>query len=173
MGHTHKAIKQWKRGSGFQPLENVCRYAFGHFFQTKDFLYTKMAQDWKGIVGPEMASITRPCRIQVFKNEGTLVIEVDVSGSLKIPSYGATLIERVNQYLGYKGVARIIFRKTHFQSCDVPQWEDTQMLDSTNHSDASEDEKTKQLAQHVFKLENLPFALQSALANLACAMKII
>ena len=113
---SHKRnVPPWKRGIGFQPLETSCEYVLQELFQTKDFLYSKMAHDWSGIVGAQIAAVTRPCRIQVFKNEGTLWIEVDGSGSLWIPAHGATLIERVNQYMGYKAVSRIIFRKTHLQ----------------------------------------------------------
>jgi hypothetical protein len=101
----------WKRGRGFQKIETPCTQLLSQVFQTKDFLYSKMAQDWLGIVGPELASATRPQRIQVFQNEGTLLVEVDPSGSLWVPTYSATLMDRVNQYMGYKAVQRVTFRK--------------------------------------------------------------
>ncbi|PPE03009.1 DUF721 domain-containing protein [Holospora curviuscula] len=119
MGNTEKYSKQWKRGTGFHPLELSCGYVLRHLFQTKNFLYSKMAHDWSGIVGSEIASVTRPCRIQVFKNEGTLWMEVDVSGSLWIPAHSSTLIERVNQYMGYKAIARVVFRKTYIHSPSI------------------------------------------------------
>ena len=105
-----------KRGLGFQKIEIPCAQLLSRIFQTKDFLYSKMAQDWTGIVGPELAYATRPQRIQVFQNEGTLWVEVDPSGSLWVPTYSATLIERVNQYMGYKAVQRIMFRKASLLS---------------------------------------------------------
>lgn len=111
----HKIVpprSSWKRGRGFQKIEAPCTQLLSQVFQTKDFLYSKMAQDWLGIVGPELAGATRPQRIQVFQNEGTLWVEVDPSGSLWVPTYSATLIDRVNQYMGYKAIQRITFRKT-------------------------------------------------------------
>lgn len=101
----------WKRGRGFQKIKTPCTQLLCQVFQTKDFLYSKMAQDWLGIVGPELAAATRPQRIQVFQNEGTLWVEVDPSGSLWVPTYSAPLMDRVNQYMGYKAVQRVTFRK--------------------------------------------------------------
>ncbi|ETZ04780.1 DUF721 domain-containing protein [Holospora undulata] len=174
MHDRKKLSKQWKRGSGFQPLEKVCTYALGHIFQTKNFLYSKMANDWCGIVGTEIASVTRPCRIQVFKNEGTLLVEVDSSGSLWIPAHGATLIERVNQYLGYKGVARIVFRKANFQNRETEKLAAEQELISFNAENSSLEKAGQQLAKTIPNIELLTSKpLKTALIELACSMKIV
>lgn len=104
----------WKRGGGFQKIHASCGHILSQMFQTKDFLYSKILQDWHGIVGPELADATRPQRIHVFKNEGILYIDVDASGSLWVPAHSTALIERVNQYMGYKAIHRITFRRSVF-----------------------------------------------------------
>lgn len=80
--------------------------------------------DWKKIVGPKLAQLTRFERISYKYNEpmtATLYLTVHPSLALEIQHTQPQLIAKINTHLGYKAVDRIQIKQGHFDLNTSPK----------------------------------------------------
>lgn len=69
-----------------------------------------LVADWTAIVGDRLAEATLPVRLQFPRGErrdGTLHVRVSGSLALELQHLAPQLLERINGYLGYRGVERL------------------------------------------------------------------
>jgi hypothetical protein len=69
-----------------------------------------LVADWTAIVGDRLAEATLPVRLAFPRGErrdGTLSVRVQGSLALELQHLTPQLLERINGYLGYRGVERI------------------------------------------------------------------
>lgn len=82
--------------------------------ERKGFAETRVLTRWVEIVGPELSSRCRPVTVKYGSNRAmaaTLVVEADGGRAAEVTHLGPKLIERVNQYYGYRAIGRISVRQ--------------------------------------------------------------
>ncbi len=98
-------------------MGSVLQDVLPSLFSQKDAMYTTLALNWSSIVGEEIAQKTLPLRfVSMKQKEGGILyvalLSVDAFFSL---SKSQEIMERVNQYMGYRSVSHVTFRQhTHY-----------------------------------------------------------
>jgi hypothetical protein len=77
--------------------------------------HSRLILEWDQIVGPELARYSQPEKLffqtpQGQRQEGTLTIRVTSGAALEFQHLTGMLIERINQFFGYKALTRIILK---------------------------------------------------------------
>ena len=84
-------------------------------FQKKEFLCSRLMFDWPFIVGKGIASYTFPEKIiDAGQKQHFLYLRACSEKSLEISYSVSEIKEKVNQYMGYKAIDRIILRQSIF-----------------------------------------------------------
>ena len=77
--------------------------------------HSRLILEWDQIVGPELARYSQPEKLffqtpQGQRQEGTLTIRVTSGAALEFQHLTGMLIERINQFFGYKALTRITLK---------------------------------------------------------------
>ena len=77
--------------------------------------HSRLILDWDQIVGPELARYSQPERLffqtpEGQRKEGTLTIRVTSGAALEFQHLTGMLLERINQFFGYKALTRITLK---------------------------------------------------------------
>jgi hypothetical protein len=113
-----------------KPLRDVVGKAIGQTFKQQGFASAELVTRWTEIVGAEIAARSEPIKIQWTRpvspshsapasgaasgwgqEPGTLVLRVDGPAAIEIQHLTGVICERVNQFLGWRAVARIALRQ--------------------------------------------------------------
>src|SRR5262245_11168197 len=110
--HMNKSAKTYPR-----PLREMLNRCLGETFAKRGFASTDIVTHWAEIVGPEIAAHAEPMRLQWPRGaarEGepaTLVLRVEGPAALEIQHLSGVIIDRVNQFFGWRAVRRIALRQ--------------------------------------------------------------
>ena len=91
-------------------------------FQKKEFLCSRLMFDWPFIVGKGIAAYTSPEKIiDAGQKQHFLYLRTCAEKSLEISYSVSEIKEKVNQYMGYKAIDRIILRQSIFTQHPVKE----------------------------------------------------
>jgi hypothetical protein len=100
-----------------RPLRELLNRCLGDTFAKQGFASTDIVTHWAEIVGPEIAAHAEPMRLQWPRGAAhetepaTLVLRVEGPAALEIQHLSGVIIERVNQFFGWRAVRRIALRQ--------------------------------------------------------------
>ena len=106
------------RRSHPKPLAELLAACVTGVFERQGFTSREVVTHWDDIVGPEIAALAEPIRMQWVRSHdpdesppATLVLRVDGPAALEIQHMGGVILERVNRYLGWRAVDRLALRQ--------------------------------------------------------------
>jgi len=101
-----------------KPLAELVSACVSDVFARQGFTSCEIVTHWDDIVGPEIAALAEPVRMQWVRSRdpdeappATLVLRVDGPAALEIQHMCGVILERVNRYLGWQAVGRIALRQ--------------------------------------------------------------
>ncbi len=104
-----------------KPLRDVAGKIVGEAFARQGFASAELVTRWSEIVGADIAAHSEPIKIQWQRpagsdgerapEPGTLVLRVEGPAAIEIQHLANVICERVNQFLGWRAVARIALRQ--------------------------------------------------------------
>lgn len=101
-----------------KPLAELVSICVADVFARQGFTSCEIVTHWDEIVGPEIAALAEPVRMQWVRSRdpdeappATLVLRVDGPAALEIQHLGGLILERVNRYLGWRAVDRLALRQ--------------------------------------------------------------
>ncbi|MEM9059400.1 MAG: DciA family protein [Pseudomonadota bacterium] len=103
-----------RKGSGLRHAADPARATVRAIAGQKGFAETDIILRWADIAGEALAGVCRPVRIQYGQNRSigaTLIVECSSSRAPEIEHQTPRIIDRVNQFYGYRAVSRV--RITH------------------------------------------------------------
>ncbi len=101
-----------------KPLREIAGKIVGETFTRQGFASAELVTRWSDIVGVEIAAHSEPIKIQWTRpadgeaaEPGALVLRVEGPAAIEIQHLANVICERVNQFLGWRAVARIALRQ--------------------------------------------------------------
>jgi hypothetical protein len=101
-----------------KPLRDLVGKAVGETFRKQGFASAELVTRWTEIVGADIAARSEPIKIQWMRpadgderEPGTLVLRVEGPAAIEIQHSINVICERVNQFLGWRAIARIALRQ--------------------------------------------------------------
>src|SRR6202023_3997555 len=101
-----------------KPLADLVAACVAGVFERQGFTSREIVTHWDDIVGPEVAAIAEPIRMQWIRSRdpdesppATLVLRVEGPAAIEIQHMSAVIIERVNRYFGWQALAGIALRQ--------------------------------------------------------------
>jgi hypothetical protein len=83
--------------------------------------FAALVGDWHNVVGPALAELSLPERLTRNDPHGVLTIRVANGGAaIEFQHLHAQILERINGYLGFAAVARIVLRQAPLPSGGAP-----------------------------------------------------
>ncbi len=115
-----------------RPLADLVGPCLTAAFKRHGFASTEIVTHWEDIVGPEVAAhaepikITWPRRADAADNDeseepATLVLRCQGPAAIEIQHQADVIVERVNQFLGWRAVGRIALRQAPLRRRDKPR----------------------------------------------------
>lgn len=99
-------------------LRDVAGKIVGESFRRQGFASAELVTRWSEIAGAEVAAMSEPIKIQWQRaargedpEPGTLVLRVEGPAAIEIQHFANLICERVNQFLGWRAVARLALRQ--------------------------------------------------------------
>ncbi len=101
-----------------RPLAELVSVCVADVFARQGFMSCEIVTHWDDIVGPEIAGLAEPIRMQWVRTRdpdeappATLVLRVEGPAALEIQHMSGVILERVNRYLGWQAVDRLALRQ--------------------------------------------------------------
>jgi hypothetical protein len=101
-----------------KPLREIAGKIVGETFTRQGFASTELVTRWSDIVGVDIAAHSEPIKIQWARpadgeqqEPGTLVLRVEGPAAIEIQHLANVICERVNQFFGWRAVARLALRQ--------------------------------------------------------------
>jgi len=101
-----------------KPLAELVSVCIADVFARQGFTSCEIVTHWDDIVGPEIAALAEPIRMQWARSRdpdeappATLVLRVEGPAALEIQHMSGVILERVNRYLGWQAVDRLALRQ--------------------------------------------------------------
>jgi len=101
-----------------RPLRDLVGKVVGETFMRQGFASAELITRWTEIVGAEIAAHSEPVKIQwprpaagEERQPGTLVLRVDGPAAIEIQHLTNVICERVNRFLGWRGIERVALRQ--------------------------------------------------------------
>ncbi len=111
-----------------RPLRDLLGKVVGETFTRQGFASAELVTRWTEIVGGEVAAHSQPIKIQwqrpvspsaqaidhglaLGRPAGTLVLRVEGPAAIEIQHLANVICERVNRFLGWRAVERIVLRQ--------------------------------------------------------------
>jgi hypothetical protein len=117
-----------------RPLADLVAPTLVAAFKRHGFASTEIVTHWEDIVGAEVAAHAEPIRITwprranaADHNEteppepATLVLRCEGPAAIEIQHQAQVIVERVNQFLGWRAVGRIALRQAPLRRRDKPR----------------------------------------------------
>src|SRR5580693_6573884 len=113
----HRTMNKPSR-SFAKPLRDVVGKTIGEAFRKQGFASAELVTRWTEIVGADIAAASEPIKIQWVRpadgeerEPGTLILRVEGPAAIEIQHSTNVICERVNQFLGWRAVARVALRQ--------------------------------------------------------------
>jgi len=101
-----------------KPLRDLVAKAVGETFRKQGFASAELVTRWTEIVGADIAARSEPIKIQWVRpadgderEPGTLILRVEGPAAIEIQHSTGVICERVNQFLGWRAIARVALRQ--------------------------------------------------------------
>src|SRR5216683_877567 len=101
-----------------KPLADLVAKCVTDVFARQGFTSTEIVTHWDDIVGPEIAAVAEPIRMQWIRSRdpdesapATLVLRVEGPEAIEIQHQAGVIAERVNRYVGWRAVGAIALRQ--------------------------------------------------------------
>ena len=101
-----------------KPLRDIVAKAVGETFRKQGFASAELVTRWTEIVGADIAARSEPIKIQWVRpadgeerEPGTLILRVEGPAAIEIQHSTNVICERVNQFLGWRAIARVALRQ--------------------------------------------------------------
>jgi len=101
-----------------KPLADLVAGCVARVFERQGFTSCEIVTHWDDIVGPEIAALAEPIRMQWIRSRdpeesppATLVLRVEGPAALEIQHMSGVIVERVNRYLGWQAVSGLALRQ--------------------------------------------------------------
>ncbi len=101
-----------------KPLRDIVSKTIGETFRKQGFASAELVTRWTENVGADIAARSEPIKIQwqrptdgEEREPGTLVLRVEGPAAIEIQHSTNVICERVNQFLGWRAIARIALRQ--------------------------------------------------------------
>src|SRR5262249_5117737 len=101
-----------------KPLAELVSVCVADVFARQGFTSCEIVTHWDAIVGPEMAALAEPIRMQWVRSRdpedappATLVLRVEGPAALEIQHMCGVILDRVNRHLGWQAVDRLALRQ--------------------------------------------------------------
>ena len=101
-----------------KPLRDLLNKLIGDAFTRQGFASAELVTRWDDIVGHEIAAYSEPIKLQWPRRAdgeggeaGTLVLRVEGPAAIEIQHLAALICERVNRFLGWRAVERLVLRQ--------------------------------------------------------------
>ncbi len=101
-----------------KPLRDLAGKIIGESFRRQGFASAELVTRWPDIVGGEIAAVSEPVKIQWMRpaageesEPGTLILRVEGPAAIEIQHQAGIICERVNQFLGWRAIARLALRQ--------------------------------------------------------------
>jgi hypothetical protein len=101
-----------------KPLAELVSVCVADVFARQGFTSCAIVTHWDDIVGPEIAAVAEPIRMQWVRSRdpdeappATLVLRVEGPAALEIQHMSGVILERVNRYLGWRAVDTLALRQ--------------------------------------------------------------
>jgi hypothetical protein len=101
-----------------KPLAELVSVCVADVFARQGFTSCAIVTHWDDIVGPEIAAVAEPIRMQWVRSRdpdeappATLVLRVEGPAALEIQHMAGVILERVNRYLGWQAVDGLALRQ--------------------------------------------------------------
>lgn len=115
MAQEGRAGKPRRRGGGFRRAADETRPVLDKVAGRHGFAQADVLLRWTEIVGEALAPTCRPVRVSFRGERGigaTLVVRTDSARAPEVDHLAPRIIERVNQFYGYRAVSRIRVTQT-------------------------------------------------------------
>jgi hypothetical protein len=117
-----------KPGRSARPLADLIGPALVAAFKRHGFASTEIVTHWDDIVGAEVAAHAEPIKITwprqpdgAEPEPATLVLRCQGPAAIEIQHQAQVIIERVNQFLGWRAIDRIALRQAPLARRDKPR----------------------------------------------------
>jgi hypothetical protein len=153
--------KPWKQQT--KRLADIASGCLSDTFARQGFASAELVTRWTDIVGPEIASLAEPIKLQWQRtapgeNEpATLVLRVEGPTAIEVQHLSNVILERVNRFLGWRAVERLALRQAPLRRRSKP------------HQEWISPEAAAEVAAGLRKVEDE--SLRSALGRLGAAIK--
>ena len=106
--------KPWNKQA--KRLADVASACLADSFARQGFASAELVTQWPDIVGPEIAGLAEPIKLQWPRTTGevepaTLVLRVEGPASIEVQHLSNVILERVNRFVGWRAVERIALRQ--------------------------------------------------------------
>lgn len=99
-----------KRGGGFRHPSETARAHLGNAAAAHGFAEPEVLLRWSEIVGESLADLCAPVKVTYPRDHGlaaTLVVRTDGARAPEVAHLEPRIIERVNQFYGYRAIGRL------------------------------------------------------------------
>jgi hypothetical protein len=145
-------------------VKDLSQKLLNNYFRRRGLVDSDFVFRWKEIVGSYFAPYSYPVKFDFPKKgeyrDGTLTLYVDRGAALEFEHQKERLIERINQYFGYRMVDRLIFKQGYFQH------KNSTLQMQQNRRPVFKKDEVEDIVQHVENEE-----IKEALKRLGQAMK--
>lgn len=112
----------WKKKKGSRPLADLVGPAIAPLLAKQGFGEAEILLAWPDIAGPRYAPVTEPIRLQwppqgprrspdLPPEPATLHVRVDGGLAVELQHVQGVIVERINQHLGWRCVARLALKQ--------------------------------------------------------------
>jgi hypothetical protein len=115
-GKTGSAKRPPNRGKrGFRSAAETARQRVGEAAAGHGFAEPEVLIRWPEVVGEQLSALCVPVKVSYPKAQGlgaTLVVRTEGARAPEVEHLGPRIIERVNQFYGYRAIARLKITQT-------------------------------------------------------------
>jgi hypothetical protein len=115
-GKTGSATRPTLRGRrGFRSAAETARRRLGEAAAGHGFAEPEVLIRWPEVVGEQLSSLCVPVKVSYPRSQGlgaTLVVRTEGARAPEVEHLGPRIIERVNQFYGYRAIARLKVTQT-------------------------------------------------------------
>ena len=101
-----------------RPLSDLVGRALGDVFAKQGFAAADLVTHWPEIVGPGVAVLAEPLKMQWPRGSGqdtpetaTLILRAEGPAAIEVQHLSPVIIAKVNQFFGWRAVGRIALRQ--------------------------------------------------------------
>ncbi|MFQ5567284.1 MAG: DUF721 domain-containing protein, partial [Paracoccaceae bacterium] len=104
-----------RRGRGFRSVGETARRRVGEAAAGHGFAEPEVLLRWLEVVGEHLAGLCSPVRVSYPRSQrlgATLVVRAEGARATEVEHLGPRIIERVNQFYGYRAIDRLKVTQT-------------------------------------------------------------